>query len=88
MTDPAIHMFLQRIKDQNPDTRTDLFETEAINTGGSIQTPNQPGWVSTHAFEIHLHDIFMTGTTMSEAMMKWERTATYCLLDEDKGVLA
>jgi len=75
MTDLAIRTFLERIKDQNEPTRGDLFHAEAVDTGGSIQSPTQPGWAATHAFEIHLHDIFMTGTTMSEAMMKWERCA-------------
>ena len=72
----------------NPTIRADLFEIEAIETGGSIQSPEQPGWASTHVYEISLHDLFMTGTTMREAMMKWERTAKRCLTDEIEGVLA
>ena len=68
--------------------RADMFEIEAIETGGSIQSPEQSGWPSTHVFEISLYDLFMTGTTMREAMMKWERTARRCLLSEAEGVLA
>lgn len=84
----SVQKFLATLAEVTDETiRTDLFHIEAVETGGSIITPKQSGWISTHAYEIHLHDTYMTGHTMAEAMTKWERCVRRCQLDDDRSAI-
>lgn len=89
-TPTAIKTFLDSFhKDDGPRIRADLFEIEAIETGGTIIGPDRTGnWISTHIYEISLHGIYMSGHSLNEAMMKWERCARRCILGETSRAVA
>ncbi|MBL4761706.1 MAG: hypothetical protein JKY93_03290 [Gammaproteobacteria bacterium] len=77
MRSAAFHKFLRTIgKVSDEKIRRDLFEIEVIEAGGTISDPLWMGKTPCIEMpEIHLHEIYVTGNTLAQAMDRWQRIA-------------